>query len=85
MSLQNLDNDQLLVKTELAVRTERNSTADVIKHFQEIARRRLYLEMGYSSMFAMLREKYGYCEPSAQLRINAVRLIDDVPEVEAKL
>ena len=36
-------------------------------------------------MFAFMRKLFGYCEPSAQLRINALRLMTDVPKVEAKI
>ncbi len=36
-------------------------------------------------MFEMLRGEYSYCAGSAQIRLNAMNLIRDVPEVEAKI
>lgn len=85
MNFKNISDKELLVLTENAVATERHATAAVIKHLHEINDRRLYLECGFDSLFIMLRKKFNYREPSAQLRINAVRLLSDVPEVEAKL
>ncbi len=83
--LRRLTDVQLLAGTKLVVTTERNATADVIKYLQEVNRRKAYLAIGCSSLFDFLVMHHGYCEPSAQIRINAVKLLNDVPEVEAIL
>lgn len=83
--LMKLNDAELLARTNVAVKTERNATADVIKYFQEVNRRKAYLALGLSSLFDFLVSHHGYCEPSAQIRINAVKLLNDVPEVEAIL
>lgn len=75
---------ELLEKTKLAVQLERDSTTNVIRHFQEIYDRRLFLPK-YTSMFEMLRNEYSYCAGSAQIRLNAMNLIRDVPQVEQRI
>ena len=85
MNLKALSDDQLLSETSTVVASERRITADAIKHFYEINRRKLHLQLGYGSLFEMLRNKYGYCEATAQLRKNAVYLMQDVPDVIEKI
>lgn len=79
-----MSDEELLQQTKAAVVTEKTATNVVISHLQEVYNRRLYLPQ-YSSIYDMLRGEYNYCEPSATLRMNAIRLINDVPEVKAKL
>ena len=85
MNLKIFSDDQLLNATAVVVDSERRITANAIKHFFEINRRRLYLKAGYGSLFEMLRTHYKYCEPTAQLRKNAVCLMQDVPAVMEKI
>jgi hypothetical protein len=85
LDLKSLSNDELLSKTERAIEIERNATTEVIRLFQEIADRKLFLSCGYSSLFAMATERFGLCGASAQLRINAMRLVRDVPVVQCKI
>lgn len=85
MNLKSLNDTQLINDASTAVAAERRITAETIKYFFEINRRRLHLKMGYDSLFTMLRKHFGYCEPTAQLRKNAVMLMRDVPEVIDKI
>lgn len=80
-----LSDDELVESTEMAVEVERRQGIIVVKHFNEIFRRELFLARGYKSMFEMLVNRYRYCAGSAQLRISSMKLIKDIPEVEAKL
>ncbi len=84
MNLKIMTDHELLKSTKTAVQTERDATTNVIRHFQEIYGRRLFLPR-YTSMFEMLRKEYSYCAGSAQIRLNAMNLIRDVPAVEAKI
>ncbi|RYG94765.1 MAG: hypothetical protein EON58_15545, partial [Alphaproteobacteria bacterium] len=84
-ALARLTDDELLSLTESAVETERRQGLIVVKHFNEIYKRQLFLARGYPSMFEMLRKRYLYCAGSAQLRISSMKLMSEVPEVEAKL
>jgi hypothetical protein len=85
VNLKTLSTEKLLKETSRFVDTERTATLEVVRHISEIYRRRLYLECGYSSLFEMLTRYFGYCNASAQVRINSMRLLDEVPEIAGKL
>ena len=80
-----LSDSELIFDTKEAIQKEREATAIVVRYFQEIYDRELYLKHACSSLFQFVTEKLGYCAGSAQLRINAMRLIQSVPEVELKI
>ena len=82
MELAKLTNDLLIKRTEQAVQTERASTAEVVRHLQEIQRRKLYLDAGFPTLYEMVTKKFGYCAGSAMRRINSMRLMTELPEVE---
>lgn len=83
--LKNLTNDKLLQEAMRAVQNERLSTALVVKHFQEIYSRKLYLERGYPSLFEMATQYFGFCAGAAQRRINSMKLVRELPEVELQI
>jgi hypothetical protein len=68
-----------------SVQRERECTALVLRYLREVERRRLYLERGYSSLYAYCTKKLGYSEPEAMLRIQAMRLVRAVPEAGRKI
>jgi hypothetical protein len=80
-----LTNEELVLKTEKTIQVERESTAEVIRLFEEIQSRRLYLKYGFPSLFEMATKHFGYCAASAMRRINAMRLVRDVPEAFEKI
>ena len=83
--LSSLSDTDLLIETKAATKTEREATAVVVRYFKEINDRELYLKHACSSLFQFVTDKLGYCAGSAQLRINAMRLIEALPETEAKI
>ncbi len=83
--LSSLSDTDLLIETKAAIKTEREATAAVVRYFKEINDRELYLKYACSSLFQFATERLGYCAGSAQLRINAMRLIEALPETEAKI
>ncbi|RYZ81137.1 MAG: HNH endonuclease [Proteobacteria bacterium] len=83
--LKKLDDDQLVFDTREAIRSEREATSLVVKYFREIEARRLYLKQGYGSLFEFATSVLGYCAGSAQNRINAMKLVIALPEVESKI
>jgi 5-methylcytosine-specific restriction endonuclease McrA len=50
-----------------------------------VERSKLYLERGYSSLFSYCVGRLGYSEHEAMLRIQAMRLVRVMPEVEGRL
>lgn len=85
MNLKTISNEELISKAETEVRLERESTLKIIKLFQEIHDRRLYLEHGFPSFYEMATQHFGYCAGSAMRRINAMKLIREIPQVESKI
>jgi hypothetical protein len=59
-----MTNAELLLKTELAVKTERRSTSEVVRLFQEISNRQLFLERGFPNLYEMATKHFGYCAGS---------------------
>ena len=70
--------------TELVAK-ERQLTHEILILIREAERRRLYLEKGYASAFDWLVRAYGYSHSAAYRRIQASRLLRDVPELAEQL
>ncbi len=85
INLKSLTADELLIETEKAVKNERLSTAKVVRLFEEIYVRKLYLSRGYPSLFEMAVKHFGFCAGSAQRRINSMKLLRELPEIEDKI
>lgn len=92
-TLRNLRDSELLLSTKDLVRREREITTEVLRHLAEIERRKLYADlphakgMGlkYSSLFDYAVHELGYSESAAGRRIQAMRLVREFPEMEAKI
>ena len=85
MKLESLTADDLLKSFSLIAKEERRVSNEVLLHLLEISRRKLYLERGYPSLFEMLIREYRYSESAAYRRINAMKLLRDVPEASNSL
>lgn len=85
MEFKNFSNENLITSTENAIARERDTTLEVLHHFREIEKRRLYAERGFSSLYDMAKKHFGYGEGEAYRRISAMRLLKDVPELEQKI
>jgi len=83
MNLKNLKNEVLVQNTKNLIKEENRILAKVLAHFQEIEERKLYLELGYGSLFLFAVKELGYKEASAQRRIEAMRFINKTPEARA--
>lgn len=85
MSPQNLKNQDLDSKIKSLAQQERELLHEVLMHIHEADRRKLYLELAYPNLFVYLTEACGYSAGAAHRRIDAVRLMRDVPEVGKKI
>ena len=85
MNLRHLTNATLLADTKLLARTEREVTIKILHHIKEIERRKLYADLGFSSLFDYCLRDLGYSESSATRRIRAARMLGDLPELEIKI
>ena len=84
-NLKTLSNHSLIQELRELIRKERHSLASIIKYLHEVDLRKLYIEMGYSSLFAFCTECLGYSEGAAYRRIQAARCLGRIPEVAEKL
>ena len=83
--IKKLSDSELIERTEKAVLHEREMTNSVLDHLREIQSRRLYARLGFSSMFEYCTKHLKYCNASAQLRIDAMRLAVELPEIKESL
>lgn len=64
---------------------ERELLYSILETIREIDSRRMYLEMGYSCLFDYLTQAVGYSNASAQRRIDAARLLREIPQMGVKI
>jgi hypothetical protein len=80
-----LGNEELLAGLKGLVRREHVAMADMLAHFAELDERRLYLDLGYYSLFTYCREALGFCKSSAGRRIAAARVCRRYPDAFLRL
>lgn len=80
-----ISDSELLEKVSSFVQCERRMTAEIIETIKEVDRRRLYLNLGFPSLFEYMTKHLGYSPGSAQRRIDSARMLRDVPELKEHL
>jgi hypothetical protein len=60
-------------------------TVDVLRHIREIEVRRLFIDLGYSSMYAYCLKRLKYSEGQASRRLASARLLTELPEIEKRI
>lgn len=80
-----VDDDTLVAQLQILAQREREARADFIVHLAEFDRRRLYLPLGFPSLFAWLTERLRFSNASAFRRATACRLHARMPAVGAYL
>ena len=80
MNLKNLTNETLFKDTELLVKKERETLTQLLHHFREIERRRLYATLKFGSLYDYITIKLGYPKDQAWRRIQAMNLLKEIPE-----
>jgi hypothetical protein len=85
MDLKHLTDTTPHIETLKLVSREREMTAQILHHLKENDRRKLYSDFKCSSLFSYCVTILGYSESSAQRRIEASRLLAELPEIEGKI
>jgi len=85
MSLRAVTDDNLVAELDRLVHVERHDLTVILRHLDEIDRRRLYSTLGYGSLYAYATKRLAYSEDQAHRRISAMRLVRELPEVEKKI
>ncbi len=85
MNLKHLTDRALIEDTKVLVLKEREVLVKLLHHLKEIDARKLYSDLGYSSLFVYMTKGLGYSESAAGRRIQAARLLKSHPEIETKI
>lgn len=85
IQLSKLANEELNSQLKALVQQERELLSEILRHIAEVDSRKLYLKMAYPNLFTYLTEHLGYSAGSAQRRIDAARLLNEVPALAEKL
>src|SRR5687768_10089629 len=85
LNLKSISDNELIKETLNLVQKERKLLTAVIHYLREINQRRLYSAYGYKSLFDFTTKYLGYNEAQAYRRINAMKLLKDLPEIEEKI
>jgi hypothetical protein len=85
MNLTHLQDQELLDNIKNLAQTERTTLTKILHHLREIDRRRLYSDLGCASLFDYAVRHLQYSEGQAGRRIQAMRLLREIPEIEAKI
>jgi hypothetical protein len=83
--IKSLPDESLLSSLSELFDSERITSKFIVLHLIEIDARKLYAIRGFDSMFRMLVGKFKLSESSAYRRLQAMRLIKDVPQIQASL
>ena len=84
-SLKALTDSQLIDRVEILVRREKQIVQSLIWHLQEVEDRKLYIQIGYTSLFECLVKHFKYSEAVAYSRISVLRIIRSVPDAKVAL
>lgn len=79
--LSSISDKELLSRIDQLCRAERETTVAILRHLNEIERRRLHLQLGYSSMFAYCTGHLRYSESAAGRRLQVARCLLRFPEI----
>ncbi|MEK2688311.1 HNH endonuclease [Bdellovibrio sp. GT3] len=85
MNLKTLSLNELDQRIKVLAQKEREILHEVLQAIKEVDSRRSYLNQGFGSLFEYLVRGVGYSEGSAQRRIDAARLIRELPQLADKI
>ncbi|MES2768166.1 MAG: HNH endonuclease signature motif containing protein [Bdellovibrionota bacterium] len=85
VKINTLSNIALENKLKELISSERKLLHLILLHIREVDKRKIYLERACSSLFEYLTKKLGYSSSAAQRRIEASRLLREVPVLAEKI
>ncbi len=80
-----LDSCALIAEIRKAAKTEQDLTLQVIELIAEINQRKIFLKLGFSSLFDFVTKDLGYEPSSAMRRIQAALAVSEIPELREKI
>ncbi|MGZ3771096.1 MAG: HNH endonuclease, partial [Bdellovibrio sp.] len=83
--LSKISNSDLELQLKNLVAKERKLLHVILEHIKEVDVRKIYLERAYSSLYEYLVKELGYSGSAAMRRIEAARLLKEVPTLAEKI
>lgn len=83
--IKSLSNEDLLLSTESVLEEERKIVQVLIWHLQEIQDRKLFISLGYESLYQCLIKHFKMSDTTAYGRIKVLKILEEVPEVSDSL
>jgi hypothetical protein len=80
-----LTDSELLFKTEHAAKTEKYATLELLRYLVQVDERRAFATRECSTLYAYVLNVLGYSEKESNERVNAVRLMRNIPDTESKI
>ena len=75
----------IVKKLETLAKVERRISVKILRHLMEVERGRIHLDMGYASLFVFLTKHLKYSDGSAYRRIEAMKILRDVPDLGQRI
>ncbi len=77
--------DSLISEIRKIAKAEQGFTLRVIELISQVDQRKLFYRLGFPSLYDFVTQDLGYEPASAMRRIQAARLLQDLPEVKEKI
>jgi len=75
----------IVKKLETLAKVERRISVKILRHLMEVEGGRIHLDMGYASLFVFLTKHLKYSDGSAYRRIEAMKILRDVPDLGQRI
>ncbi|MAV91690.1 MAG: hypothetical protein CL676_09725 [Bdellovibrionaceae bacterium] len=85
MNLKELQDQDVLFQTKQMAQKERQLLTQILHLLREVERRKLFCDLGYKSLFEYTVKELKYSEGQAGRRIQAMRLLKELPQLEEKI
>jgi len=84
-NIKKLSDKSLLAQTDLLAYEHRKNSVLLLRHLREIEVRRLFVDLGFSSMHKYCIQQLKFSEGETQRRLTSARLLAELPEIENKI
>jgi hypothetical protein len=85
MNIQKISDETLHLETKKSAKEEKVATLKVLSFLEEVHRRKLFIEYGHSTLMKYMVSELGYSDAESWTRIQAMKLIIEVPEAKEKI
>jgi HNH endonuclease len=84
-NIKKLSDKDLLTQTDLLAYEHRKNSVLLLRHLREVEVRRLFVDLGFTSMHKYCLKQLKFSEGETQRRLTAARLLRELPEIEQKI